>query len=72
MKITLDIKEEKFAISKKQLHNITAYMDNKHFGSAIINLDQMEDLENNLTDLLVQLSRYRLSIQEASDYEDIQ
>jgi len=62
MKITLELEAETYIIGKN-LHRIKIAIDGNQIQQITLNLDQIEDLEGNLTDLIMQLTSYRRILQ---------
>ena len=62
MNLTIDLKPENLVIGKN-LHILKGYIDEELIGQAILSLDEIEDLEGQLTDVMMQLSKYRRALQ---------
>ncbi len=58
MEFDITIEPETYIIGKN-LNNLKVTRDGQTIAMATLSLDEIEDLESNLTDVLIKLSRYR-------------
>ena len=62
MNLRIELKPENLVIGKN-LHCLVGYVDDELIGQAVLSLDEIEDLEGQLTDVMMQLSKYRRALQ---------